>query len=126
MREEVQRTFRDQNELFVHDLLNPTEHITDPRNFDEYVAEGHQRLTSPLLALSLTAIGAAVLLSGQFSRRGQPMRTVAATVLAGLAEAIGRGPQYLAARYPWLLPMMWQAGLGTFLVPVTPITARRM
>src|SRR3546814_18428918 len=98
MREEVQRTFRDQNELFVHDLLNPTEHITEPRNFDEYVAEGHQRLTTPLLALSLTAIGAAVLLSGESSGRGETVTIRAPLVLAGRAEANGLGPEHLTGR----------------------------
>lgn len=126
MREEVQRTFRDQNELFVHDLLNPTERITDPRNFDEYVAEGHQRLTSPLLALSLTAIGVAVLLSGEFSRRGQTVRIISAVVLAAIAEAMGLGSKYLAAREPWLIPVMWLAVLGPFLVALLSLTGRRL
>lgn len=126
MREEVQRTIRDQNELFVHDLLNPTPSITDPRNFDEYVAEGHQRLTSPLLALSLTAIALAVLLSGEFSRRGQTLRIVTAIVLAGFAEALGLGSKYLAARDPWLLPVMWLGVLGPFAVALLTMTRRRL
>lgn len=126
MREEVQRTFRDQNELFVHDLLNPTQQITDPRNFDEYIAEGHQRLTSPLLALSLTAIGVAVLLSGEFSRRGQTVRIITAIVLAAAAEAMGLGSKYLAARDPWLIPVMWLAVLLPLLAALLSMTGRRL
>ncbi len=126
MREEVQRTIRDQNELFVDDLLFPTEAITDPRNFDEYIAEGHQRLTSPLLALTLTAIGLAVLLSGEFSRRGQTARIVAAVLLAGTAEAMGLGTKYIAVRYPWAIPLMWLAVLGPFAVALLTMTRRRL
>ena len=126
MREEVQRTFRDQNELFIDDLLYPTDRITDPRNFDEYIAEGHQRLTAPLLALSLTAIGVAVLLSGEFSRRGQTVRIVSSVVLAGIAEAMGLGSKYLAARYPVLIPMMWLAVCGPFLIALLSMTRRRL
>lgn len=126
MREEVQRTFRDQNELFINDLLYPSERITDPKNFDEYIAEGHQRLTSPLLALTLTAIGLAVLLSGEFSRRGQTARIVAAILLAGIAEGIGLGSKYLAVRYPALIPVMWLAVTGPFLIALLTMTRRRL
>lgn len=126
MREEVQRTLRDQNELFLGDLLYPTEQITEPKNFDEYVAEGHQRLTSPLLALSLTAIGLAVMLSGEFSRRGQTVRIVAAILLAGGAEAMGLGSKYLATRYPLLIPVMWLAVLGPFALALLSMARRRM
>jgi lipopolysaccharide export system permease protein len=126
MREEVQRTFRDQNELFIDDLLYPTEQITDPKNFDEYIAEGHQRLTSPLLALTLTAIGVAVLLSGEFSRRGQTVRIITAIVLAGAAEAMGLGSKYLAVRYPVLIPVMWLAVLGPFLIALLATNRRRL
>lgn len=126
MREEVQRTFRDQNELFIDDLLYPTERITERKNFDEYIAEGHQRLTAPLLALSLTAIGVAVMLSGEFSRRGHTARIISAIVLAGFAEAMGLGSKYLAARYPWLIPVMWLAVIGPFLIAVMSMTRRRL
>jgi lipopolysaccharide export system permease protein len=126
MREEVQRTIRDQNELFIDDLLYPTEQITDPKNFDEYIAEGHQRLTSPVLALSLTAIGVAVLLSGEFSRRGQTIRIITAVLLASCAEAMGLGSKYLAVRYPSLLPIMWLAVIVPFLLALMSMTQRRL
>ncbi|EDP65996.1 Predicted permease [alpha proteobacterium BAL199] len=126
MREEVQRTIRDQNELFIDDLLHPTEQITDPKNFDEYIAEGHQRLTSPLLALSLTAIGVAVLLSGEFSRRGQTIRIITAVLLAGCAEAMGLGSKYLVVRYPSMVPIMWFAVIVPFLLALASMTQRRL
>lgn len=126
MKEEVQRTIRDQNELFVDDLLIPTEQITDARNFNEYRAEGHQRLTSPLLALSLTAIGVAIMLSGEFSRRGQTIRIVSAVLLAAGAEAIGLGSKYLVVRYPWLVPIMWLSVIGPFLLALMTMTQRRL
>ncbi|NQW10853.1 MAG: LPS export ABC transporter permease LptF [Alphaproteobacteria bacterium] len=123
---DVERTFRDQNELFLADLLWPTVTITDSRNFNEYVAEGHQRLTSPLLALTLTAVGLAVLLSGQFSRRGQTVRLIVAVILAGVVEAGGLGTKYLAAKDPWLLSVMWAAVLGPFLLALVALSRRRL
>lgn len=126
MQTDVKRNLRDQNELFLPDLLWPTEAITDPRNFDEYVAEGHQRLTSPLLALTLTAIGLAALLSGGFSRRGQTVRLVVAVVLAGGVEALGLGTKFLAAKDPWLLGAMWIAVLAPLLMALLVLSRRRL
>ena len=123
---DVERTFRDQNELFLPDLLWPTEAITRPQNFNEYIAEGHQRLTSPLLAITLTAIGLATLLTGQFSRRGQTVRLIVAVILAGVVEAGGLGTKYLAAKDPWLLSMMWLAVLGPLLVALIALSRRRI
>ena len=122
----AQRTSRDQNELFVHQLLSPTEQIASPRDFDELIAEGHQRLTSPLLALTLTAIGLAVLLSGEFSRRGQTVRILAAVGLAGVAEAGGLGTKYLAAQSPPMIALMWLAVLVPFLIALLVLTQTRL
>jgi lipopolysaccharide export system permease protein len=109
--EAMQRTFREQNELFVGELLNPDARITDPKNFREFVAEGHFRLTAPLLPLALTAIGLCVLLRAEFSRQGQTMRLVLAVALAGLMEAVVLGSKYLAAREPAFIPAMYAAVL---------------
>ncbi len=122
----AQRTYRDQNELFVPQLLNPTEAIASPKDFDELIAEGHQRLTSPLLALTLTAIGLAVILSGEFSRRGQTVRILTAVVLAGGAEAAGLGSKYLAAQSPPLIAMMWLAVIVPFLLAVLMLNRSRL
>ena len=62
----AERPWRDQNELFLPDLLNPTKQQTSPRHFNEYIAEGHYRLSSPLLGLALPLIGLSVLLRVSF------------------------------------------------------------
>lgn len=109
----AQRPWRDQNELFLPELLNPTEQQTLPRNFDEYIAEGHYRLSSPLLGLALPLIGLAVLLRGEFSRRGQIWRLLMAVALAVLVEGFGLGTKFLAAKHPWMIPSMY----GLILIP---------
>ncbi|MEO9903236.1 LPS export ABC transporter permease LptF [Nisaea sp.] len=109
-----QRTGRDQNELFIEELLNPTEQITQPRNFLKYKAEGHSRLITPLLGLALPLIGLVVILKGEFSRRGQTRRLIVAILLVGLVQAAVLGSKYAAAKELGLLPLMY----GTAVVPI--------
>lgn len=109
-----QRTERDQNELFVDELLNPTEKITQPRNFLKYKAEGHSRLVAPLLGLALPLIGLVLILKGEFSRRGQSRRLIVAVLLVGLVQAAVLGSKYAAAKELGLLPLMY----GTAIVPI--------
>jgi lipopolysaccharide export system permease protein len=114
----TQRAWRDQNELFLPELLNPTEQETAPRNFDEYIAEGHSRLSAPLLGLALPLLGLAVLLSGEFSRRGQTWRILVAVGLAVILEGLGLGTKFLAAKQPWMIPAMY----GFIIVPAAIAT----
>ncbi|MDG2286515.1 MAG: LPS export ABC transporter permease LptF [Alphaproteobacteria bacterium] len=109
----TQRAWRDQNELFLPELLNPTEQETQPRNFDEYIAEGHSRLSAPLLGLALPLLGLAVLLRGEFSRRGQTWRILVAVGLAIILEGLGLGTKFLAAKQPLMIPAMY----GFIIVP---------
>lgn len=124
--QQEQRNFRDANELFIHQLLAPGKRELAASNVNELIAEGHQRLTSPLLALSLTAIGLAVLLSGEFSRRGQAVRIIVAVLLAGIAEAAGLGSKYLAAKSPALIVVMWLAVLLPFALSLFALTRTRL
>ena len=124
--EQEQRSYRDANELFVHELLNPDPEVASGSNVNELIAEGHQRLTSPLLALTLTAIGLAVLLSGEFSRRGQAMRIIVAILLAGVAEAAGLGTKYLAAKSPPLIGAMWLAVLIPLILSFVALSRTRL
>ncbi len=103
----AQRAWRDQNELFIFELLNPTEEETSPKNFAEYIAEGHSRLSTPLLGLALPLLGLALLLRGEFSRRGQPWRILIAIAAAVILEGLGLGSKFLAAKQPWTIPAMY-------------------
>jgi lipopolysaccharide export system permease protein len=109
----TQRAWRDQNELYLFELLNPTEKETQPRNFNEYIAEGHYRLSSPLLGLALPLLALAVLLRGEFSRRSQTRRILLTVGLAIILEGFGLGTKFLAAKQPWMIPAMY----GFILVP---------
>tara|TARA_E500000305_G_scaffold35815_1_gene27180 strand:- start:6520 stop:7644 length:1125 start_codon:yes stop_codon:yes gene_type:complete len=122
----AQRTARDQNELFVEDLLNPTEQITQPRNFIKYKAEGHSRLITPLLGLALPLIGLVVILKGEFSRRGQSRRLIVAVLLVGLVQAAVLGSKYAAAKEFGLLPLMYGSAIAPILVCLIILTRQKL
>ena len=79
-----------------------------------------------LLALSLTAIGLAVMLSGEFSRRGQTIRILAAVGLAGIAEAAGLGSKFLAAKEPAFIALMWISVLLPVLLSFAALSRNRL
>jgi lipopolysaccharide export system permease protein len=55
-------------EMFLWELFDPA---NQGARKAKLVAEGHARLTSPLLAIDFVIITLAILLAGDFSRRGQ-------------------------------------------------------
>ena len=122
----VQRTARDQNELFVDELLNPTEQITQPRNFLKYKAEGHSRLVTPLLGIALPLIGLVIILKGEFSRRGQSKRLILAILLVGLVQAAVLGSKYAAAKEIGLLPLMYGSAIAPILISLIILSRQKL
>jgi lipopolysaccharide export system permease protein len=84
-------TFEDESEMFflkasdrtLFELFFPdrTAHY-DQRNIGRFLAEGHARLSSPLLNIALAMIALAGVLVGEFSRRGYARRIMGAAVWA--------------------------------------------
>ena len=74
---EVQRK-RGPDERSLGDLFNP-EGLT-PKQAAAYRAEGHHRITWPLLTLSLPLFALAMLFSSEFNRRGQLKRMLIAII----------------------------------------------
>lgn len=72
-------------------------------------AEGHQRITWPLLSLMLPLVGLAFLLSGEFNRRGQWQRlALAVAAVAGLVLVIV-SMKSLIVKQPALWPLLYLA-----------------
>ncbi|MGE0256098.1 MAG: LPS export ABC transporter permease LptF [Alphaproteobacteria bacterium] len=74
-----QHRWQEPEERTLPGLFNPV--LSDPNDAfyqKNLIAEGHRRLASPLLAIAFALAGVAALLGGEFSRRGQSGRIVAA------------------------------------------------
>ena len=108
--------WREPKERFLHELLWPSDRPDDQRFYQELIAEGHQRLVGPLYCLSFVMVALAALLAGEFNRRGQTKRVVAAILCVAALEGLALAFQDIASRSSAALSLMW-AG------PTVPILA---
>ncbi len=104
----LDKRWREPRERFLDELFFPD--MTDGNNrFNaaKLRAEGHQRLTLPIYALTFTAIALAALLSGDYARRGLGKRITTAILLIVAIQGAALGFTNLAARFPWLVPLIY-------------------
>jgi lipopolysaccharide export system permease protein len=98
-------------ELFFPDL---TSHY-DQRNVDRFVAEGHARLSAPLLNIALAMVALAGVLVGQFSRHGYGRRIMIASVIALVVRLSALATQTAATQDPELNVLQYAVPLATIL-----------
>ena len=122
----AQRSSRDQNELFLSELLNPDKLKVNNKKFNQYIAEGHYRLTAPILALSLPLIGLAILLRGEYSRRGQTWRLIGAVSVAAFIECLGLGSKFFATKELFLIPIMYAVVIAPVLLALLLLLLRQI
>lgn len=72
-----------------------------------YRAEAHSRMVSPFLALGFVLMALAILLSGDFSRRGQGNRVAAAIVLVIALQTSAIAAHNLAGNDARAIPLMY-------------------
>jgi lipopolysaccharide export system permease protein len=113
---------RQPEEMFLDELLFP-----DAGNHDaaRLVAEGHNRLTWPLFSLAVTVLAVAVLLTGEFNRRGQWQRITVVVLIAALALSASVGLLNLASRLPWTIILMYANVIGLIFVSLWLLTHER-
>lgn len=114
LQDKLKYRWREPKERFLHELLNPDDSHDDQRFYNELVAEGHQRIVLPLYSLAFILVAMAALLSGEFNRRGQVGRVIAAILCVAAMEGWALALQDLAGRYPPTIPVMY---VGVF-VPI--------
>lgn len=99
---------RDSRERSVAELLNPdpAEGLR-PRDVRRFRAEAHQRMASPLIALSFALVGLAVALTGQFRRHGGGGGVVLGVGIMVALLALGLTIGNAAARRDGLIWLIW-------------------
>lgn len=100
-----QRRIRRAEEMFLWELLDPSLH-PEGRSA-QFLAEGHSRLTAPMLSLDFAIIALAFLLSGDFSRRGQANSILGAIVTVVLLQTLAIGLRNLANDDPAVNPFLY-------------------
>lgn len=98
--------FRDARERNMDELLNPSDEIRDVDR-RRFVVEAHQRLATPLFALSFALLALASLLIGGFSRYGQAGKILLAIGLMVGVQTASLGFANLAAVNLALVPLIY-------------------
>lgn len=107
-----QRTrVRDEKERFLGELFYPEKGVNAVRRA-EFRAEAHQRLTWPLQNMVLTLFVLAVLLGGQFNRRGNWKRYTVMLVSVGVLLAAAVAISNIVVKHPPMLVLMYATPIG--------------
>ncbi|GAB4356792.1 MAG: LPS export ABC transporter permease LptF [Kiloniellaceae bacterium] len=124
--EAVQSRWREPKERFLDELLFPGNDRRDQRYRLELIAEGHNRLVAPLYTVVFVLIGMAALLSGEFNRRGQAKRVLAAIACVAALEGVSLALHDLASRNAAAVAAMYgsvliAAGLAVYVLLRRPV-----
>lgn len=111
----IKTRFPDAQELFLYDLLKPDPRLTPQENNKRY-AEAQQRILWPAYTMNLTLLALAILLSGQFNRRGHWQRIATAILLATVMIFTAIGLRGLMAGNPMMV-------VGAYLLLLLPMAA---
>ncbi len=87
---------RKSDEMYVNELLEPAPGL-DKKLRNKQIADGHNRLVWPLYNFALPLMVLAIMLSGDYNRRGQTKRIITAVIFAITLMALGFAFKNLAA-----------------------------
>jgi lipopolysaccharide export system permease protein len=99
--------WREPRERFLTELFWPENTQIDNEHRTELIAEGHQRIVTPLFCITFTLIALAAILTGDFSRRGYLGRILVAILAMILCQAANLGATYASARSLAVVPAMY-------------------
>jgi len=111
LQETVHTRWREPKERYLGELLRQSARRGDIAHRSQLLAEAHGRLVSPIYAITFILIALAALLSGEFNRRGEVRRVVAAVVCVAILEGVALGLQDLATRSTAAIPAMYGAAI---------------
>jgi lipopolysaccharide export system permease protein len=107
---------RKSDELYINELLNPDPTL-DKKTRNKQIADGHSRLTWPLNNLSMPFMVMAIMLSGDYNRRGQSKRIITCIIIAIALIVSGFALKNLAARgKDFFLVLMYVPSVLTALI----------
>lgn len=118
---QLEMTERYAGELFKPDLSNDY----DRKNASRLIAEGHNRLASPLYVFAFALLAIFALIGGPYDRRGYVVRIALACAAAGVVKVIGivlagvaaDGQQFWLIYSPPVLTILVALGLLVFAGP---------
>jgi lipopolysaccharide export system permease protein len=103
---------REAEERFIPDLLFGNFSHLHPKAQAKFRAQGHQRLSWPLYSISLSLLAMVFLLSGDFNRRGQRKKLVAAVITGVGVVLVDLTLSNMMVSYGWLFPGKYALVMG--------------
>lgn len=89
-------------------------HLIGQKNVGKFIVEAHRRLIAPILCLTFAVIGLSCLLTGNFGRRTQTTRVLAAVGGMVVLQAVILGVENMVAKNLELMPLLY----AVVLVPI--------
>ncbi|MGQ0742248.1 MAG: LPS export ABC transporter permease LptF [Alphaproteobacteria bacterium] len=103
----------DVHERYLSELFNPQfKNAKQARKSGTYLAEAHNRLSSPLYSITFALMALAAAANGATARGGYALRLIAVSLAAAAVRVAGYGAQALAARNPMLNAVMYLLPIG--------------
>lgn len=100
---------RKPEEMFLWELFDPGLRTDDFYGaiYERYRAEGHSRIVSPMLSVGFVLVALAILLSGDFSRRGQNRRILVAVMSVVVLYSTGIAAFNISSDDIGMVPMLY-------------------
>ena len=117
--------WREPRERYLDELFYPPEQETTLWKYQKLRMEGHHRIASPLLPLAFTLVALALLLHGDFNRRGQTWRILTAVGVVLVMETGLLGVKNLGQKLPALALLMYAIPLLPAAAAIWMLTLRR-
>ncbi len=95
------------SERYLPELLFPDDSGSDKQHYWNLVVAGHKRMVGPLYALLYAMVALIAILTGEFNRRGNLQRILAASGIVVAFELAAHGIANLAIKTPPLIPAMY-------------------
>lgn len=113
------------SDRYLYDLFFPdlTSHY-DQQNVDRFLAEGHARLSAPLLNIAMALIALCGVLVGDFSRRGYARQIGVAAACALVVRLLGVGLAGASVESPELNVLQYALPVGASLIALIALSGR--
>lgn len=115
----------DPQEKYLWELFEDAEH-SEPGVAQKLRAEAHQRLIWPLYSMGMPILGLAILLSGQFNRRGHTKRVIAAVAVASAMVIAALALRAALANHPALVVIAYASAILPIVLAVVMLTGRSL
>lgn len=108
--------WREPRERYLSELFYPSDQAKEVFNYYKLRMEGLFRLSSPLLYVTLVLTALALLLGGDFNRRGQLYRILVAVTTVVLVHVVVLSTKSLGERMPQIESLMYVTPISVALI----------